>query len=75
VYINSLSKSNFVDFLAKKKNISPAVVSPSGRIFITDGHHFSRSVLESKFSKDLKEIYVEIIEDFSNLGSDAGNDV
>jgi len=71
VYINSLSQSEFVDFLSKKKNLSPAVLSPSGKIHITDVHHFSRSVLESKFPDNLKDIYVEITEDYSNLGSKA----
>jgi len=68
-YLNSLSEADFVKYLEKSKNLSPAVIGPYGKLFITNGHHFTKSVIESKFPDDIKEIYVQITDNFSCAGS------
>jgi len=72
VYLNALSEKDFVKYIEKSKNICPAILSPTGDIHIIDGHHYSRSILEADFPDDIKDIYVEIVEDFSDANSVAG---
>jgi len=55
--------------MEKDKNISPAILSPDGDIYIIDGHHYSRSILEADFPDDIKDIYVEIADDLSDADS------
>jgi len=50
----------------------PAIVSPDNRFFIVDGHHFSRGIIEADFPADLKNVTLEIIENYNDLEDMSG---
>lgn len=71
------SKIEKIEKLAKKGKIqkylkqkyAPAVIGPDGLFYITDRHHTSFSIFNSKLSNKYKKVYIKVIQNWSQLGT------
>lgn len=50
-----------------KSNIAPAIIGPNGFYYIIDKHHTSYAILHAQIPNEFKILYLDIIENYSNL--------
>lgn len=50
-----------------KSKSAPAIIGPDGLFYITDRHHTSFSILNSRLSNRYKKLYIKVIKNWSTL--------
>src|SRR4051812_4342433 len=64
-----MSKSEVEDYLKSDKRRIVILIGPNG-YYLLDGHHLSRSLLEANIWNDVKDLYCEVVENWSNLSEE-----
>lgn len=64
--VEEMEKKGKMENYLKKKS-APAIIGPDGLFYITDRHHTSYSILNSKLNNKYKKLYIKVIKNWSNL--------